>query len=255
MGEGRLRNKSALVTGAGGGIGKAIATALAREGARVAVADIDAAHVEATCSEIKRASGHALSLTADLCDAAAIETMAAALEREFGGLHILINNAGIAPRALFENLSDAEWDQTLATNLQGTVRCTRAVLELLKRAEGASVINLASVLIGNHLRKTAAYAASKGALASMSRTMALEFAPHRIRVNYICPGFIRTEMTRRYWNRWLFRKYMERRTPLGRFGEPEDVARAAVFLASSESDFITGTGLVVDGGLTLGLLW
>jgi len=113
------------------------------------------------------------------------------------------------------------------------------------------VVNIASVEVFRHSRKLSAYAASKVALASLSRSLALELAPHAIHVNYICPGFIRTEMTRRYADRWLTRKIVEHRTPLGRMGEPEDVARVALFLASPDSDFVTGEGIVVDGGLTL----
>ncbi len=122
---------------------------------------------------------------------------------------------------------------------------------LLKQQPGSKVVNIASVEVFRHSRKLSAYAASKGALASLSRSLALELAPHAIHVNYICPGFIRTEMTRRYADRWLTRKIVEHRTPLGRMGEPEDVARVALFLASPDSDFVTGEGIVVDGGLTL----
>jgi 3-oxoacyl-[acyl-carrier protein] reductase len=130
------------------------------------------------------------------------------------------------------------------------LHCTRRSLSLLKK-QGGKIINIASVEVFSHSRKLTAYAASKGALASLSRTLAVELGPQNICVNYICPGFIRTEMTQPYSKRWLFRKFLERQTPLGRMGEPEDVARAAVFLASEDSNFITGVGITVDGGLTL----
>src|SRR5262249_1215360 len=143
------------------------------------------------------------------------------------------------------------WDRVLATNLKGAMLCTQQALPLLRRQRGGKVVNVASVEVFRHSRKLSAYAASKGALASLSRSLALELAPDGIHVNYICPGFIRHEMTRRHVERWLTRKIVEQRTPLGRIGEPEDVARVALFLASADSDFVTGEGIVVDGGLTL----
>ena len=139
----------------------------------------------------------------------------------------------------------------MTTNLKGAMLCTQRTLPLLTQERGAKVVNIASVAMFRHSRKLAAYAASKGALASLSRSLALELAPHGICVNYISPGFIRTEMTKGYAERWIARKLVEHRTPLGRMGEPDDVARVALFLASPESDFVTGEGIVVDGGLTL----
>ena len=248
---GRLDGKRALVTGGGASIGRSIAQLFAREGARVAVLDINPVAAEETCRQMEHQGGRALPLTADVGNAAQVAEAIARLDREFGGLEILVNNAGISRRALFEHLSDSDWDAVLTTNLKGAIHCTRSALPLLKRQPGSKVINIASVTLDRHSRRLSAYAASKGALVSLSRTLALELGPASICVNYICPGYIRTEMTRPFHSRWLFRKYVERRTPLGRFGEPEDVARVALFLASSDSDFVTGAGITVDGGLTL----
>jgi NAD(P)-dependent dehydrogenase (short-subunit alcohol dehydrogenase family) len=195
-------------------------------------------------------SGSALALAADVRDAAAVDQALQLLERKFGALHVLVNNAGIARKKMFEQIQPEEWNEIWDTNLTGALHCTRRSLPLLKK-QGGKIINIASVEVYSHLRKLTAYAASKGALVSLSRTLAVELRPQHICVNYICPGFIRTEMTRPYARRWLFRKYLERQTPLGRMGEPEDVARAALFLAAADSDFITGAGIVVDGGLTL----
>lgn len=247
----RLQGKCALVTGAGAGIGRSIAALFAREGARVAVADRDGPRAERTCHEIEQDGGSALALAADVSRRDAVEQMVQRVQEEFGALNILVNNAGIVVRRSFERLSEAQWDLVLDTNLKGAMLCTQHALALLKRQPGSKVVNIASVEAFRHSRKLSAYAASKGALASLSRSLALELAPHAIHVNYICPGFIRTEMTRRHVDRWLTRKIVERRTPLGRIGEPEDVARVALFLASSDSDFVTGAGIVVDGGLTL----
>ncbi len=248
---GRLDGKNALVTGGGAGIGRSIALLFAREGARVAALDLDRGAAEQTCGEIGRQGGVALALEADVGRADAVENALRAVGEAFGSLHILVNNAGVARRRRFEQLSEEQWDAVLATNLKGAILCTQKGLPLLKKQPGSKVINIASILISHHSRGLSAYAASKGALAGLSRTLALELAAHSICVNYICPGFIRTEMTRKMHSRWLFRKYVEHRTPLGRMGEPEDVARAALFLASPESDFITGEGITVDGGLTL----
>jgi len=246
----RLDGKVALVTGGGSGIGKATALLFAREGARVAVLELVKSRADETCAEIRQQGGTGLALSADVGDATAVDQAFQTLEREFGSLDVLVNNAGLARKKLFDQMSQEEWDKLWNTNLTGVLHCTRRALPLLKRRKG-KIINIASVQVFSHSRKLTAYAASKGALAGLSRTLAVELGPHGICVNYICPGFIRTEMTLRYSKRWLFRKYLERQTPLGRMGEPEDVARAALFLASPDSDFITGEGITVDGGLTL----
>jgi NAD(P)-dependent dehydrogenase (short-subunit alcohol dehydrogenase family) len=250
---GRLDGKDALVTGAGNGIGKSIALLFGREGARVAVADRDRASAEQTLLEIERQGGRGLACVVDVSKADSVGKLLLDVERRFKALHILVNNAGIARRSLFQDMREEDWDAVMATNLKGVVLCTQKALHLLKRQPGGKVINIASVEAFRHTRKMSAYAASKGALASLSQTLALELAQHKIHVNYICPGLIRTRMTERYLARWLFRRYMEYATPLGRVGEPEDVAKVALFLASTDSDFITGQGITVDGGLTLKL--
>jgi NAD(P)-dependent dehydrogenase (short-subunit alcohol dehydrogenase family) len=246
----RLDGKAALVTGAGSGIGKAIALRFAQEGARVAVLDVNERRAQEAVRGIEVAGGTALALTADVGNAEAVEQAIESLRRKFSALHILVNNAGIARKKMFEQMSPEEWEKVWTTNLTGVLNCTRRSLPLLKK-QGGSIVNMASVEVYSHSRKLTAYAASKGALASLSRTLAVELGPQGIRVNYICPGFIRTEMTQAYSKRWLLRKYLERQTPLGRMGEPEDVARAALFLASEDSAFMTGVGITVDGGLTL----
>ncbi len=246
----RLEGKVALVTGAGSGIGKAIALRFAQEGARVAGLDVNERRARDTCRRIEEANGVSLALAADVCDAAAVNQAIQILERTFGTLDILVNNAGVVRKKMFEQMSQEEWDQVWNTNLTGVLHCTRRSLPLLKR-RGGKIINIASVEVFSHSRKLTAYAASKGALASLSRTLAVELGPQSICVNYICPGFIRTDMTQAYSQRWLFRKYLERQTPLGRMGEPEDIAQAALFLACEDSNFITGVGITVDGGLTL----
>jgi NAD(P)-dependent dehydrogenase (short-subunit alcohol dehydrogenase family) len=247
----RLEAKHALITGAGAGIGRSIAVLFAQEGARVAVVDRDGRRAEDTRRAIEAGGGISLAFTADVSRSAAVEELLDRIREHWGALDILVNNAGLAIRRSFARMREAQWDEVLATNLKGAVLCTQKALPLLRRQRGSKVVNIASVEVFRHGRKLSAYAASKGALASLSRSLAVELAPDGIHVNYICPGFIRTEMTRRYAERWIARKIVEHRTPLGRLGEPEDVARVALFLASSDSDFVTGEGIVVDGGLTL----
>ena len=248
---GRLAGKKALVTGAGAGIGRSIALQFAVEGAEVAVVDVDRATAELTVRQIEQQGGKALAFATDVSNAAQVAALMHEVRVRYGHLNILVNNAGIAIRELFERFREEDWNKVWATNLQGAIHCIQKALPLLKLEPNAKVINIASIEIARHTRKLSAYAASKGALASLSQSLAVELAAQSIHVNYICPGFIRTEMTRKYLDRWLFRKYIEHQTPLRRFGEPEDVAKAALFLASPESDFITGAGIVVDGGLSL----
>jgi 3-oxoacyl-[acyl-carrier protein] reductase len=247
---GRLAGKVALVTGAGEGIGKAIALRYAQEGARVALLDVRREAASRAGEEIERAGGTALALAADVRDIAQVEAALAQLESQWKTLDILVNNAGIARKKMFEQMEPGDWEEVWDTNLTGAINVTRKALPLLKRQPGSKIVNIASIEVFSHSRKLSAYSASKGALASLSRTLAVELAPHKVNVNYICPGFIDTAMTKPYSKRWLFRKYVERQTPLRRMGTPEDVAGVALFLASAEADFVTGQGLTVDGGLT-----
>jgi 3-oxoacyl-[acyl-carrier protein] reductase len=248
---GRLAGRIALITGAASGIGRATALLFAQEGARVAALDLDEARVRETGGEIAQQGGTCLPLAADVRDPQTVDRALRSIEEKFGGLHILVNNAGIARKKLFDQMSVKDWDEVWETNLTGTLACVRSGLRLLKKQRGGKIINMASVEVYSHSRKLTAYAASKGAIASFSRALAVELACDGMCVNYICPGFIKTEMTRPYYERWLSRKFIERITPLRRLGEPEDVARVALFLASSDADFVTGQGIVVDGGLTL----
>lgn len=248
---GRLEGLRALVTGAGQGIGSSTAVLFAREGAEVAVVDRDANGAERTSAIIEQAGGVALRLVADVRDASAVADMLQTVEQRFDRLDILVNNAAVMGKASFPKMRADQWNAVWETNLMGAIHCTQAAIPLLKKARTAAVVNIASITLSHHARRLTAYAASKGALASLSRSLALELAPLGIRVNYVCPGFIRTEMTRRWWSKWMFRKYVEFRTPLGRMGEPEDVAKVVLFLASSDANFVTGSGITVDGGLTL----
>ena len=247
---GRLDGKRALVTGGGAGIGRSIAQLFAREGARVAVLDINPVAAEETCWQIEHQGGHVLSLVADVGNPTQVAEAIARLDRQFGGLQILVNNAGISRRALFEHLSDSDWDAVLTTNLKGAIHCTRSALPLLKRQPGSKVINIASVTLDRHSRRLSAYAASKGALVSLSRTLALELGPASICVNYICPGYIRTPMVAYVLQKEgeQLEKQMVAREPIGRLGTPEEVAETVVWLCSDAASFVTGHTMTVDGG-------
>lgn len=251
---GRLSGLNTVVTGAAGGIGRSIALAFAAEGAAVAALDVDRAGAEATCAAIEQGGATGFAVSADVRDHAAVSRAFDEIAQRFGRLDVLVNNAGVSKSARFEGMSDEHWQRIWQTNLESAIHCTQSALPLLRKADHPKVINMASILAHNYFRKLSAYSASKGALASLSRSLALELARDGICVNYVLPGFIRTSMTERLHSHWLYRKLIERRTPLRRLGEPEDVAKVVLFLASSDANFITGQGITVDGGLTLNAL-
>lgn len=246
----RLREKVALVTGGGSGIGAAVCRRFAREGAFVVVADVDRAAAERVASEIKERGGRALSLGVDVRDRAEVEEMVKRVEEECGGLHILINNAGITRDNLAVRMTEGDWDLVVEVNLKGTFLCSQAAFRPMRRQRYGKIINTASVAVRGNLGQ-ANYSASKAGIIGLTRTLALEFARAGICVNCIAPGFIETPMTA-----GLPEKVKEealRRIPLGRFGKPEEVAELHLFLASPESDYITGQVFFIDGGASIGI--
>ena len=170
-----------------------------------------------------------------------------------GHLDILVNNAGVNVRSDFRHLTDEQWVRIREVNLDGVVRIARDGFELLRLSGRGSMINLASIMAHRGLRQLASYSATKGAVSALTRALAVEYAPFKIRVNTLAPGFIETAMTERFLRNAAFNKGLLDKTPLRRFGTGEDVARAALFFASDDSAFVTGTELAVDGGLTAGL--
>ena len=249
----RLEGRIALITGAGAGIGRAIAAAFAREGADVIATDIDGAAAEATAAAIRATGGQARAQAHDVTKPADTAAILAAIHAAHGKLDILVNNAGLNVRADFRHLSDVDWVKIRETNLDSAVRISREAFPLLQASGNAVVLNLASIMATRHLRQLAAYSATKGAIAALSRSLAVEYGAFGIRVNYLCPGFIETALTDRVLRNPQIRKALLDQTPLRRFGTPEDVAKAALFLVSAESAFITGAGLAVDGGMAVGL--
>lgn len=249
----RLDGKIALVTGAGNGIGQAIAVRLAAEGAHVYVTDADGAAAEAATAAIKATGKAATALSCDVSRGQDVLATFRAVAAVHHKLHILVNNAGINVRSDFRHLSDADWVRIREVNLDGVVRVARDGFELLRLSGAGSLINVASIMTHRGLRQLAAYSATKGAVSALTRALAVEYAPFNIRVNTVAPGFVETAMTERVLRNALFNKALIDRTPMRRFGTPDDIARAVVYLASDDASFVTGAELAVDGGMSAAL--
>ncbi len=245
----RLEGKIALVTGGGAGIGRAICETFAREGAHVVVADIDGDAAQETASAIVTANGAAEAHTVDITDTAQVKALMESIKTTHGRLDVLVNNAGVGARADFRHLTDEEWDKVWSVNLDGTVKCAREDFELMRASGKASIVYLSSVMSAKHARQMAVYSATKGAVSALSRSLAVEYAPYGIRVNTLLPGYVETALIGRYIKNPGIAKALLTQTPLRRFGTPEDIASAALFLASDEAAYITGAALNVDGGM------
>ncbi len=249
----RLNGRIALITGAGGGIGRAIAHAFAAEGAIVQVSDVDGAAAKVVATEIAAAGGKAEALRLDVTDPAAVLAIFATLKAAHGRLDILVNNAGLNVRADFRHMTDADWLKIRETNLDSVVRLSRDGFSLLQASGKGVILNLASIMAERGMRQLTAYSATKGAVKALTRGMAVEYAPFGIRVTYLAPGFVETALTERVLRNPIINQALIDQTPMRRFGTPRDIAKAAVFLASDDAAFITGTGLTVDGGMSASL--
>ncbi|MFI8854487.1 SDR family NAD(P)-dependent oxidoreductase [Streptomyces sp. NPDC053499] len=244
----RFDGYGALVTGAGQGIGAAVARRLAEEGARVLVTDRDPERAARAADGIRADGGRAESLGCDVTDGAAVQAAVDRAAEAFGGLEVLVNNAYACHRdpARFEEGEEAPWYEDFEVSLHGAARCARAALPLLTRAPGrGAVVNIGSVNAEQHFGNHA-YSAAKAALASLTRTLAVESAPRGVRVNLVEPGTVRTDVWR---DRAQVLEDVREHYPLGRVGEPSDIAAAVAFLASRDAAWITGVSLPVDGGL------
>jgi NAD(P)-dependent dehydrogenase (short-subunit alcohol dehydrogenase family) len=249
----RLEGRIALVTGAASGIGRATARLLAEEGAHVYLADVNGEGAEAAAAELANAGLAVAPVTADVSLGQDVTAMFRTVEKGHGRLDVLVNNAGLNVRGDFRHLSDADWARIREVNLDGVVRVARDGFALLKASGRGSLVNVASIMAHRGLRQLTAYSATKGAVAALTRGLAVEYAPFGIRVNALCPGFVHTALTARALKNPAIEKALVESTALRRLGRPEEIARAALFLASDEASYVTGAELAVDGGMSAAL--
>jgi NAD(P)-dependent dehydrogenase (short-subunit alcohol dehydrogenase family) len=251
----RLKGKVAFITGAGMGMGREASVLFAEEGARIVVADIDGAAAQATVELVDKAGGQAVAVTGDVAVEADVRRMIDGGVRRFGALHVLYNNAGVLwkdrDRSVLET-DEKWWDRVMAINLKSVFWVTKHGIPQLRTAGGGSIVMTGSVsALAGFTRAQDAYTAAKGALISLTRSLAIQFAKDRIRCNVIHPGIVDTPLQAPYLTDTI-RKEFETGIPLGRIAQPREIAYVALFLASDESSYMTGAELVVDGGFTAG---
>ena len=244
-----LEGKIALVTGGARGIGKEIALVLAKEGANIALCDINLEEAEKTAKEIQELGRDSIAFKADVADLGQVQDMVDKILDKFKRLDILINNAGITRDGLILRMSEEDWDKVIAVNLKGCFVCTKVVSKVMLKQRSGKIVNLASIIgiMGN--AGQANYAASKAGIIGLTKSVAKELASRGVCVNAIAPGFINTEMTAKLSEET--KKNMLSNIPLRRLGEPKDVANLALFLSSENSSYITGQVVSIDGGMSM----
>jgi 3-oxoacyl-[acyl-carrier protein] reductase len=243
----RLKNRIAIITGAGQGIGRAIALGFARDGAKVVIADINEEKAMTVKNEIETGGGIALAIRTDVSSEISVRAMIDDSLRDFGRLDILVNNAGIFPTSSVEEMGEEDWDRVIGTNLLGTFLCTRAVVSNFVKQRAGRIISITSGRAFQGAKNAAHYAASKAGIIGFNKSLALEVAPHGITANVICPGITDTAQPRGHMTEEQIYAQAQR-IPLRRIGHPEDLVGPAVFLASDAAGFITGQTLLVNGG-------
>jgi meso-butanediol dehydrogenase / (S,S)-butanediol dehydrogenase / diacetyl reductase len=250
----RLKDKVCVVTGGGSGIGRATARVFGREGARVVVADRRVAAAEKVAAGLQEQGWPAKAVAADVSKTAQVKLMIDTTLAAFGRLDVIVNNAGYGTFGTVVDIDEREWDDLMATNVRGVYLCCKYAIPVMRAQGGGVIVNVASVVAAVGIRNRAAYVASKGAVAALTRAIALDHAEEGIRCNAVAPGTIDTpyydEVVRRAPDAAAFRKGLEARQPLGRLGTPEEIADAILFLACDESRFATGSILTIDGGMT-----
>jgi meso-butanediol dehydrogenase/(S,S)-butanediol dehydrogenase/diacetyl reductase len=250
----KLDGKVAIITGAGSGIGQAAAALFAKEGAKVVVADLSASRGQDTVALIEAIPGSAISFQVDVSDARQVQHLVRATLDAYDRLDILFNNAGINLAATVTETSEEAWDQVMAVNVKGVFLGCKYAIPAMIQTGGGVIINSSSAAGVVGLRGLAAYTASKGAVLQLTRNIALDYAAHNIRANALCPGVTASPMTMAVIESQsdpeAMRQRMETGRPMGRMAQPEEMARAALFLASDDSSFMTGSPLIVDGGYT-----
>lgn len=245
----RLKDKVAVITGGARGIGKETALLFAREGARVVICDVDAQAGQAALEEIKACGVGALFYKVDVTNRSEVAAMVDGAVQKFGRIDILINNAGITQDGFLTKLTEEQWDRVVDINLKGVFNCSQAVAQVMLNQGRGKIINASSVVgVYGNIGQTN-YAATKAGVIGMTRSWAKELGKKGINVNVVAPGFIVTDMTSKVPEKVL--DLMRDRTPLGRLGQPKDIANAYLFLASDEADYVNGAVLSVDGGLVL----
>jgi NAD(P)-dependent dehydrogenase (short-subunit alcohol dehydrogenase family) len=249
----RLQGKIAVVTGAANGIGDATVRLFAAEGAHVYVTDCDGAAAEAVAADIITAGGSACAVSVDVTRGQDVLALMRTIEKAHGRIDALVNNAGLNILADFRNMSDADWVRLREVNLDGVMRIARDAFPLLRASGKGSLVNVASIMGNRGLRPLAAYSATKGAVAALTRGLAIEYAPFNIRVNSLAPGYVETKLTQRALKLPQFRQALIDKTPMKRFGTCEEMAKASLFLVSDDASYITGAELAVDGGMSASL--
>ncbi|MBI4288424.1 MAG: 3-oxoacyl-ACP reductase FabG [Chloroflexi bacterium] len=242
-----LEGKVAIVTGSGRGIGRAIALALASQGADIAVADVTP-DVEKTVSEVRQLGRRAIGVTTDITQKDQVEKLVAATVKELGTVDILMNNAGILRVAPFLEMPEQMWDKVMNTNLKGYFLCSQAAGRVMADKKKGAIVSTASIAGLKHVGTSVVYSVSKAGVVMLTRAMAVELAPYNIRVNAIAPGLVQTHMSRAVFANADWEKSWLDRIPLGRPAQPSDMAKVVVFLASDVAGYVTGQTIAVDGG-------
>ncbi|MEW6715735.1 MAG: 3-oxoacyl-[acyl-carrier-protein] reductase [Nitrospirota bacterium] len=243
----RLKETSALITGAAQGIGKAVAIGMAMEGANVGIADVNIEKAEITAEEIRKLGVKSIAIKLNVSSQDEVISAFETFTKEFGRLDILVNNAGITRDGLLIRMKEEDWDAVLNINLKGTFLCSKEAVKIMSKQRSGKIINISSVVAFTGNPGQANYSSSKSAVIGLTKTIAREYASRGIRVNAVAPGFIQTAMTDALPEK--VKDEMRNSIPLGQFGVPDDITNAVIFLSSKESDYITGQVLHINGGM------